>query len=194
MSFLDKLAAAVAPAASDEDRMKARQKAEQIGSSEEWLGMIVQQHKEIEALIDEAINAPDANARMKALRDFEVVLNGHSVAEEAVVYPDIAEESSKAHAAMAYEEHSVTKIQVAMMEKLDPMSQDWREKGEHIRGALQQHMYQEEDSWYPQLADKLSSGEKTRMTQRFTEEYERYVGTGSAALVGSSRASTQALY
>lgn len=192
MSILDKIAATLAPAASDKDRMEARQRAEQIGGSEPWLGMIVQQHKQIESLIDEAISAPDAGRRRSALKEFELVLTGHSNAEEVIVYPDIAVESSKAHAAMAYEEHALTKIQVAELEKLDPMSQEWHDKGEHIRSALQQHMYQEEGSWLPELADKLSTSEKQRITQRFTEEYERYYGTGSQSAASQGMSGVRA--
>ena len=190
MSFLDKIAATLAPAASDEDRMKARQQAEQIGGSEPWLRAIVDHHKQIETLIDEVINGPDASRRREALKEFMVVLTGHSVAEEVVIYPDIAEESSKAHAAMAYEEQSMTKVQVAMLEKIDPMSQEWQDKGEHIRSALQQHIYQEESSWYPTLADKLSSTEKARMTERYNEEYQRYVGGAGGQMGSSSRMTT----
>lgn len=188
MSFLDKIAATLAPAASEKDMLEARRKAEQIGAGEQWLGMIVDQHKQIESLIDEVIHAPDAGRRRAALREFGTVLTGHSNAEEVVVYPDIAVESSKAHAGMAYEEHAMTKIQVAELEKLDPMSQEWRDKAEHIRSALQQHVYQEEGSWLPQLADKLPASEKSRMTERFIEEYERYCGSGS--MTTGSRSST----
>lgn len=188
MSFLDKIAATLAPAASEEDMRQARMKAEQLGAQEPWLGMIVDQHKQIEAHLDQVINGADAGTRRSALKQFMLVLTGHSTAEEAVVYPDVAVESSKAHAGMAYEEHAMTKIQVAELEKLDPMSQEWRDKAEHIRSALQQHIYQEEDSWYPQLADKLSTAEKQRMTARFTEEYERYMGSeGMSGRMGSAQ-------
>ena len=179
MSFLDRIAAAVTPAASDEDRAEARRKAEALGASESWLGLIVQQHKQIETLINEAASAPGPELRLKAVREFERVLTGHATAEEAVLYPDIAEFSGKTHAGMGYEEHAMTKIQVAKLEKLDPMSQEWREKLDHIRSALEQHMYQEEGSWLPDLADRLPQEEKARMTRRFVEEYERYCGSGA---------------
>ena len=182
MSFLDKLAAAITPAASKEDRAEARRDAETLGAREEWIGLIVQQHKQIETLISEAAMAPGAEARLKAVREFERVLTGHATAEEAVLYPDMAEFSGKTHAGMGYEEHAMTKIQVAKLEKLDPMSKEWREKIDHIRSALEQHMYQEEGSWMPDLAEKLPPADKARLTQRFVEEYERYCGSGSARM------------
>ena len=191
MSFLDKLAAAITPAASKEDRAEARRKAEALGGREEWIGLIVQQHKQIEMLISEAATAPGAADRREAIREFERVLTGHATAEEAVLYPDMAEFSGKTHAGMGYEEHAMTKIQVAKLEKLDPMSNEWREKIDHIRSALEQHMYQEEGSWMPELAEKLPQTDRTRLTQRFVEEYERYCGDGSArqgaSLAGAAR-------
>lgn len=181
MSFLDRIAATLTPAASDEQRAEARANAEKL-ASESFIGIIVGQHKEIESLVHEGLIAQNIEDRKKAVRELERVLTGHSTAEEAVIYPNISEYSGKTHAGMAYEEHAMTKVQLAKLEKLDPSSKEWREKLEHIQGALQQHMYQEEDEWLPDLADNTPSGEKTRMTERFVEEYERYCGEGSVAL------------
>lgn len=180
MSFIDRLASALAPAASSEDRAEARRKADALGAREEWIRLIVEQHKQIETLISQAATATGADARRKAMREFERVLTGHATAEEAVLYPDMAEFSGKTHAGMGYEEHAMTKIQVAKLEKLDPMSNEWGEKIDHIRSALEQHMYQEEGSWMPDLAEKLPQADRTRLTERFVEEYERYCGDGSA--------------
>ncbi len=181
MSFLDRITAAVTPAASDEARAEARRKADAIASSEPWLALILQQHRDIEGLVTAALAAEGAEARQQAVRDLEMVLTGHATAEEAVVYPDVSEYSGKTHAGMAYEEHAMTKVQMAKLEKLDPMTADWREKLIHIQSALQQHMYQEEDSWLPDLAENLPAEEKARMTRRFTEEYERYCGSETAS-------------
>lgn len=81
---------------------------------------------------------------------------------------------------MGYEEHGMTKVQLAKLEKIYPASGEWREKLEHIQSALQQHMYQEESTWLPDLAENMPAAEKARVTQRFTEEFERYCGSGSA--------------
>lgn len=176
MSFIDRIAAAVTPAASDEACASARRKAVAMAASEPWFSAILDHHKQIERLITEAINANNAEDRRWGLRELAQVLTAHAMAEEAVIYPDIAEYDGKGHAAMAYEEHSMTKIELAMLEKLDPMSEDWQAKLRHIEGALQQHMYQEEGTWLPALAKATPAEEKARMTGRFIEEYERYMG------------------
>ena len=48
-------------------------------------------------------------------------------------------------------------------------------------------MDQEEDSWLTYLVDSLPAPEKTRMTQRFAEEYERYRGKSAAPAPGRAR-------
>ncbi|MDZ4308102.1 hemerythrin domain-containing protein [Allopontixanthobacter sp.] len=176
MSFLDRVAAAVTPAASDEERAEARRKIEKLASGEDWLRMIVDQHKGIEGLFEEAKQAQGASARAQAIKQLATELTGHATAEEAVVYPLVAEDSGKTHAGMAYEEHAMTKIQLAKLEKLDPLTPEWDEKLEHIRSAVAQHVYQEEDSWLPDLVENTSPQNKTLLNHRYAEEYGRYCG------------------
>ena len=179
MSFLDRVAAAVAPAASDEQRAEARRKIEALASGEKWLGMIVDQHKQIEALFSQAKTASDPASRQEAVRKLATLLTGHSTAEEAVVYPIISEDSSTTHAGMAYEEHAMTKIQLSKLERMNPMRDEWMEKLEHIRSAVQQHVYQEEDSWLPDVVENTPADKKAVLNQRYAEEFERYCGTTS---------------
>lgn len=180
MSFLDRLASAVTPAASDEQRAEARRKVEALAPGEAWLGMIVEQHKRIEALFAEAKTASDANSQREAARKLATLLTGHATAEEAVVYPIVSEDSGKTHAGMAYEEHAMTKVQLSKLERIDPMSEAWIEKLEHIRSAVQQHIYQEENSWLPDLVEKTSAEKKTVLSRRYAEEFERYCGASDA--------------
>lgn len=181
MSFLDRLAASVTPAASDEQRAEARSKIEAMVPGEAWLGLIVDQHKDIESLFAEAKAASAGTQRREAVRKLATLLTGHATAEEAVVYPVVSEDSGKTHAGMAYEEHAMTKIQLSKLERMDPMSEEWIEKLEHIRSAVQQHIYQEENSWLPDLVENTPADKKTILNRRFAEEFERYYGTSKAA-------------
>ena len=180
MSFLDRIAAAVTPAASDEDRAEARRKAEAMSAGNDWLGLVLQHHRQIEAAFDRALGATGASARREALEALGAVLTGHSNAEEAVLYPAVVEHSGKAHATMAYEEQAMAKINMAMLEQLDPMSEDWREKLEHTQGAVAQHVYQEESEWFPDVAQNAPADVQTLLTKRYTEEFDRYCGDAGA--------------
>jgi hemerythrin superfamily protein len=176
MSLLDKIAAAVTPMASDEDRAAARRNAEQLSQGDDWLGQVLDHHRQIEAAFDRALNASDVQGRRSATSELGVILMAHSNAEEAVLYPALVEGSSKAHTTMAYEEQAAAKINMAILESLDPMSQEWRDKLEHIQGAVAQHVYQEESTWFSDLQRNVPADKQAQMTKRYAEEFHRNSG------------------
>ncbi|MFO6448052.1 hemerythrin domain-containing protein [Erythrobacter sp. NE805] len=172
MSFLDRIAAAVAPAASDEQRIEARRKLEEISVSEPFAQDILDQHRQIESLFQEARQSDGAGAE-GIVEELALLLNAHSMAEEAVIYPEISDHSGKAHAGMAYEEHAMTKVQLAALQKLAPGTKEWHEKLDHIESAVQQHMYQEESSWLPDVIRYAPVEERQRMSMEFRDYFER---------------------
>ena len=93
----------------------------------------------------------------------------------------MANEAAKGHAGMGYDEQALVKVQMALLEKLDPMSQEFIEKLDHIEGAVKHHMYQEEGDWFLELKDSASVADEVLLTRRYAEEYERYVGAPSLA-------------
>lgn len=174
MSVLDKVAAAVTPAASDEDRAEARRKVQMLAGRHGWLEQILEHHRSIEAAFAEAQNADAPAERHKAAKRLGMLLTGHSMAEEAVIYPAISQHDGKGHAAMAYEEQSMAKVQFALLEQMDPMGEEWRDKLEHIKGAVEQHVYQEENSWFPEVAGAIDADTSAFLTNRYREEAARY--------------------
>ena len=175
MSFLDKLMAKVMPPENEQDRAEARRKAEALAASHGWLAMALDHHRQIEAAFERARSGPDAAERQLAMKELALVLTGHSLAEEVVLYPALAEHGEKAHTSLAYEEQQMTKVQMHELEHLEPMSIEWLEKLEHIRGAVLHHIYEEEGTWFVELAEKAAP-EHALLTARFAEEFERYVG------------------
>lgn len=182
MSFLDKLAAKIMPPESAEDRDNARRVAQSLAGNGDWLALVLDHHRQIEQHFSRALTAPDAGSRQTALRNLQVLLTGHANAEESVLYPALADHGGKAHATMAYEEQAMTKVQLGMLERLDPMGQEWREKVEHIQGAVLHHVYEEEGTWFPELQQNLPAAERARLTERFREEFERYAGSAHAEM------------
>lgn len=176
MSFLDRIAAAVAPTADAEERQEARRKAQMLAGRHGWLEQIMQHHRQIEDAFAEAMHSDGAETRRSAMKQLGTLLTGHSMAEEAVIYPAVSQHDGKAHATMAYEEQAMAKVQFALLEQLDPMSKEWREKLEHIQAAVQQHVYQEESSWFPEVAESIDADMSAMLTQRYREEAGRYFG------------------
>jgi hemerythrin superfamily protein len=174
MSFLDKIVSVAIPTASDEDRAKARRNSETLAARSAWLSKVLEHHKKIESLFAQAKGYSDGASRRRAVKELGALLLGHSNAEEAVIYPLVLERSGKLHAAMAYEEQAMTKIQMAKLERLDPMSQDWLDKLGHIESAVQQHVYQEESEWFPDVVKNATGEEQDLISRRFEEEFARY--------------------
>lgn len=179
MSLIDKVIAAVTPPESDETRMKARTHASAAAKPGDWLALVLQHHVELEEAFALVKAGRSAEERRSAQKDLAVLLTGHVVAEENVLYPALALEHEKGHATMGYTEQAAVKIQMAALEKLAPMSQDYLDKLEHIRGAVAHHMYQEEDGWFLELKEKVSGADEAKLTQRYKEEFERYTGVAA---------------
>ncbi len=180
MSVLDKIAAAVAPPESDEDRANARQIARNAAQPGDWLSTVLDHHLFIDELLDRARDAQGAEERRKAAKELATFVTGHAQAEETVLYPAIEQHGEKGAATMAYSEQAMTKVQFARLEQLDPNSQDWLDKLEHIRGALQHHVFEEEGTWLPRLKQTALEDDQAKLTTRFALEFERYMGTDAA--------------
>ena len=181
MSILDKIVAAVTPRPSDEQMKEARAKARKAAGGGGWLLEIVTHHEAIEAGFAAVKAAPGANERRAAQRQLALILTGHSIAEESVIYPAMALSDQKGHSSEMYTEQSATKVQMAALEELDPMSQDYLDKLEHIEGALAHHVHEEEGEYFPKLRESGDSATQARLTRRYKEEYERYVGETASA-------------
>ena len=181
MSIIDKVVAAVTPPESEEARAEARVKARASATPGDWLSMVLDHHLQIEAAFTQVKSAGDSASRLRALKDLSVILTGHSIAEEAALYPALAHADEKGHATAAYTEQSAAKLQMGLLENLPPMSQDFLDKLEHIRGAVAHHVYEEEGNWFLDLKSKLSTAEQIKLTQRYNEQFARYVGEDSKA-------------
>lgn len=176
MSVLDKVIAAVTPPESDKARADARAKAEGIARPGDWMSQIIQHHRDIEAQFAAVLSASDTAGRLAAQKRLGIVLTGHSIAEEAAIYPALAADKQVGHAELAYQEQAAAKMEFGLLERLDPMSQDWRDKIEHIKGAVLHHIYSEEGTWFAELAADTSAEQQAMIARRYDEEYSRYMG------------------
>ena len=183
MSILDKVVAAVTPPESDEARAEARRKAEAVATPGSWFAQILDHHREIEQRFADVKAAGSAEARRAAQQELGLILTAHAIAEEAAIYPALAADQQVGHAELAYQEQAAAKMEMGLLERLDPMSEDYLDKLEHIRGAVAHHVYSEEGTWFPELADDLDPAEQALVTRRYGEEFARYMGVD----VGSAR-------
>lgn len=183
MSLIDKVVAAVTPPETANARAKARKDAQALALPGTWFAMVLDHHEQIEAAFDAVEKAKAPEQRRATQKWLSILLTGHSIAEEAVLYPAMASHGEKVGAEMAYQEQSAAKGETAALEELDPMSEDYLDKLGHIRGAVAHHMYMEEHSRFPKLQERASPKTMERLTERYEEEFNRYMGRDTSASV-----------
>lgn len=172
MSVVDKAIAAITPPESESARAEATSKAQAAAQPGDWLSLVLEHHRLLRSAMTAAIDAAPSQRAAK-MKDMAIILAGHAQAEEIVLYPALAKAKEKGHADMGYTEQVAVKMQMAELERLDPASQDWLDKLEHIQGAVLHHMFEEEGTWFLEL--KEQGGDQSKVTQRYKEEYDRYV-------------------
>ncbi len=178
MSILDKAIAAVTPPVSDDKRAEAHAKARAAATPGDWLSQVLDHHEEIDAAFVAVKAATTAEARRKAEKTLGALLTGHSMAEEAVIYPALAQAGSKGHANTAYTEQQAAKMQMAALEVMDPMSEDYLDKLGHLEGAVKTHVFQEESDWFIDMKAKAPAEAQAHATARYREEAGRYFEGG----------------
>lgn len=178
MSIVDKVISAVTPLESDDARAEARAKAQSAAQSGDWLSLVLDHHQQIETAFAAVEAASDSAARAAAQKRLGVLLTGHSNAEESILYPALSRAGEKGDAGTAYTQQAAAKMEMAELENLEPMSQEYLDKLGHIRGAVLHHVYEEEGTWFLELKDKAPAEEQAQLTRRYEEEFDRYVGAG----------------
>jgi hypothetical protein len=176
MTIVDKVIAAVASPETERVRRKARDKAGDIARECAWLAAVLEHHVAIEQAFAGVRAAGDAPGRRAAQRWLSTLMTGHAIAEEAVLYPAMGLTEQKMHCMLAYSEQSNAKFNLAALELMEPMSQDYVDRLDHIRGAVAHHMHAEEAHWFPALARQGAASQRLRLAVRFQEEFDRYMG------------------
>ena len=185
MSVVDKILSKVTPIPGEEKRAEATAEARARATPGDWLSLALDHHDRIRACFAACRRAESAEARVVAMKELALILNGHALAEEVVLYPALAQAGEKLHAGHAYTEQTTAKMQMAELENIAPSTPEWMDKLKHIEGAVLTHMFEEESSWFLHLREK---GEKQEhLTERFREEFERYCGGEGSARSDAQR-------
>ncbi len=170
--LIGKVAKALAP--SEDKRSAARWKAQQLATAGDWLFCVLDHHRDIEGAFGAVSAASPGAARAAALKSLAALLMGHSIAEEAVLYPALADAGERARSTAAYGEQALTKTEMARLQDIDPESDAFLTKLQEIRAAVLLHMYEEESTWFPLLKERVSEMDQAVLTTRFLDEYRRY--------------------
>lgn len=190
MPGTDETIPAVMPPESEAQLREAREKARAQARPGDWLWTIIEHHEAIERAFATVSSASDVAARRAAEKRLAVLLTGHAIAEEAAVYPVLARVCEQRHADAAYAEQASVKMQLAALETLEPMSQDYLDRLGRLAVEARLHSYKEERQRLPELLSRASPEMNQRIGARYREEFERYTAETaprSGAAPGESR-------
>ena len=186
MSLFDKVVGEVIPPESEEERRRAREKAQAFAAPDDWLGLILEQHARIEAAFAAVARAPGPASRWAALRSLALLLTAHANAEEAVIYPALVRAGHRWRARAGYKEQAQAKVMMAELEYLDPVAQEFLDELDNIRGSVAHHMYEEESKRLLDLK-QLTVQEQEQLTDRFQQEFDRYLSNAPAGRAASTQ-------
>jgi hemerythrin superfamily protein len=175
MNVIEKVVAAVTPALPEEKMQKARTNARAIAGKTGWLASVLDHHVQIENCFAAVKAAGSVASCKKAQKQLALILTGHSIAEESVIYPAIAANGQHGGADTLYSEQSAAKIEMSALDDFEPMSQDYVDKLEQVRVAVTHHMYEEENEYFPKLKEIADSAMQSKLSRKYKEEFERYV-------------------
>ena len=175
MLFLAKIRAAIRPEPSAKQRAEVHERARILAAHNAWLTQVLDHHDDIEAAFEDVQAAITPAARREAQHWLATLLTGHSLAEEASIYPEIARRSHAGHSAQAFHEQGATKLLVARLEKLDPASPDYVDELARLHTAVTAHTYWEERDWFPALRQRCDAKTHLRLLQRYRMRIDRYV-------------------
>lgn len=176
MTLLDQMMAAVTPYRSEFERLQARQSACMLAADCTWLSEVIRQHAAIEQALDAVRMTPRGAERRHALQWLAALLTGHSLAEQAVLYPALSFECRRAHAVTAYADESNAKVELAALQTMPLSDPDFHDKLERFRADLAFHIHEEESHWYPALVRCLDQAGHAELSSRFVAEFRRYMG------------------
>lgn len=176
MSVIDKVVAAVLPGPSEQAMQDARAKARALAGKTGWLSNVLDHHLQIEYCFAAVKQAGSASGRKKAQKQLALMLTGHAIAEESVLYAAMAPHGQTGGSNRLYAEQSSAKVAMAALDALEPMSQAYLDQLEQIRSAVARHVYAEESDYFPKLKSEADTATQAKLSRKYKEEFERYVG------------------
>jgi len=130
--------------------------------------LLKQQHREVEALFKEAIDAEDAESRRPLLEQITEKLTLHMSIEEEIFYPAVREAKAKNADELvdeAYEEHHVVKLVMQELPRVDLDDERFSAKMT-VMSELVQHHVQEEEKEMFKVARKLGKDELAELGEQ----------------------------
>jgi hemerythrin superfamily protein len=128
----------------------------------------------LEQAFDELIEMRgDASQRPVLYKRLCYLLTAHSVAEENVLYPALAQAGLQSQSDRLYLDQAHAKVMNAMLDMADDKLGDaWLERADELRAAVLEHAKgDEEGDLYPQLAAAIDATTASKLSAAYRREF-----------------------
>jgi hemerythrin superfamily protein len=132
--------------------------------ADDVVAKIEHDHREVEELFTEFERSRDRALALKICDELEI----HTAAEEAEVYPVIAEAVDDAMVDHAEDEHQEAKRLIAQIRATADPDKTYELMGQ-LKEAIQEHVQEEETEMLPKAQDELSGEDLKNLGDRFEE-------------------------
>lgn len=133
------------------------------------VALLVQQHREVERLLQGLVDCEDESQRKRLLHQATDELAVHVGAEETVMYPAVRAGRTEDILLESLEEHLSLKRLVADLLALDPTDTTFTPKCKVLEEQARHHHQEEEEHLFPAVQRLLDAEARSRLGQRVLE-------------------------
>lgn len=135
------------------------------------LTKLKQEHREVQALLDELVDSTNAAQSKALLKKIKIALVPHARAEEKVVYDPLRklkDKEVKQNSEEGYLEHSLAdKMLMTLGKTRNANSPEFRAAAKVLRELLNHHIREEESAIWSDVKDNFSDEQRHEMNRRF---------------------------
>jgi hemerythrin-like domain-containing protein len=132
--------------------------------------LIQRDHKRIQTLLDNLVNATEHNEGTKrVLDDIENELIPHARAEEAIFYDSLREESKSGKGAVneSFSEHAQAETILRSLKGMSKIDVEWQDAAKKLKESLDSHIVKEESQMFSTAREVFSAEEATQLGEAF---------------------------
>lgn len=162
-------------------------------AAQDVVELIIQDHREVQRLFERLQESPDARALL--FPQLAALLTAHSRAEEAEVYPSLADAAGLGVASHSREEHAEADELVGRLKTTDPNAAAFERSMNKLIKSMNAHIEEEESEILPALRANTSARRLGEMAAGFLARRTSELMHGpSPRPVPGTEMSRQALY
>lgn len=146
----------------------------------ELFRVLIQQHRELDELLAELADADDAETRAEIYPRMKARLLSHAKAEEATLYPALAEAGEDEESEHAEREHKEIEAALQALDALDWDDDGFEDAVAELVQCVEHHVEEEESDLFDAAWEAFDEQELDDLAARFLTRYDDELATRTA--------------